>query len=89
MINKSELQAQITVVLKYLEENYQKNERYGVLELIYNRYRNALQLLDNDTANKDNLNILGGTRAYMDSYSDYSNPLLNEMYKAEKLAKQL
>ncbi|MGG7176993.1 hypothetical protein ACQPU1_05365 [Clostridium paraputrificum] len=49
---------------------------------------NALDILKN---NKDinQINIIGGVRAYMDSYNDYNNPLLGELYKAEKLNKQL
>ena len=41
--------------------------------------------------NKDSkeINIIGGVRAYMDSYSDYENPLLGEMHNAEKLSKEL
>ncbi|MEQ8199385.1 MAG: hypothetical protein ABRQ27_15535 [Clostridiaceae bacterium] len=89
MSNKNELKEQIKLVIKYLEEKYQESERKGVLELIYKRYNNALKLLQSNVANKDNLNILGGIRAYMDSYSDYNNPLLNEMHKAEKLVKEL
>ncbi|MBY6934807.1 hypothetical protein EXM65_02625 [Clostridium botulinum] len=34
-------------------------------------------------------NIIGGVRAYMDSYNYYNNPLLGELHKAEKLNKQL
>lgn len=89
MGNKNELKEQIKLVIKYLEEKYEESERKGVLELIYRRYNNALKLLENNVANKENLNILGGIRAYMDSYSDYNNPLLNEMNKAEKLVKEL
>lgn len=89
MNNKNELKEQIKLVIKFLEEKYQESERKGVLELIYVRYNNALKLLESNVANKDNLNLLGGIRAYMDSYSDYNNPLLNEMHKAEKLVKEL
>lgn len=89
MSNKDNLQKQLEVVIKYIEEKYQERDIKGVLELIYKRYKNALTLLENNEANKDNLSISGGIRAYMDSYSDYNNPLLNEMYKAEKLLKEL
>ncbi len=89
MSNKDELKKQIKVVINYLEEKYQENERTGVIELIYKRYNNALKLLESNEAYKENLNILGGIRAYMDSYSDYNNPLLNEMHKTEKLVKEL
>lgn len=59
-----------------------------IFQFIYRRYKNALEILEN---NKDiaRINIIGGVRAYMDSYNDYQNPLLEELHKAEKLAKEL
>ena len=89
MSNKDELKKQIKVVINYLEEKYKESERKGVLELIYKRYNNALRLLESNEANKNNLHILGGIKAYMDSYSDYNNPLLNEINKTEKLVEEL
>jgi hypothetical protein len=86
---QQQLSAQIKVVLKLLRENYNENQRKGVLELIYKRYSNALQLLENDVIEKEKFHISGGVRAYLDSYSDYSNPLLNEMHKAEELVGKL
>lgn len=89
MSNKDEFKKQVKVVIKYLEEKYKEGERKGVLELIYIRYNNALRVIERDEANKNNLHILGGVRAYMDSYSDYNNPLLNEMNKTEKIVQEL
>jgi hypothetical protein len=89
MRKEDELKKQVEIVIKCLEERYKESERKGVLELIYKRYNNAFKLLEGNEGNKDNLYILGGVRAYMDSYSDYNNPLLNEMHKAEKLVKEL
>jgi hypothetical protein len=60
-----------------------------VLELIYKRYYDAMQLLENGENDRKKFHISGGVRAYLDSYSDYSNPLLNEMHKAEKLVEEL
>jgi hypothetical protein len=85
MGKNTELCTQIKVVLKVIEEKYQENQRKGVLELIYKRYSKALQLLEKNEKDKNQFNILGGVRAYLDSYSDYDNPLLNEMDKAEVL----
>ncbi|MCT4648622.1 MAG: hypothetical protein N4A74_26780 [Carboxylicivirga sp.] len=89
MSKKNELKDQVRLVIKFIEEKYQEDEMKGVLGLIFKRYNNALKLIDNNMANKDNLNIQGGIRAYMDSYSDYDNPLLNKMHKAEKLVEEL
>ncbi len=33
--------------------------------------------------------IKGGCRAYLDSYSDYMNPMLSEMHKAEVLLREI
>ena len=85
---KKELLEQIEVVKKKLEMEYEDEIKNGIMQLIYKRYMNALDILKN---NKDinQINIIGGVRAYMDSYNDYNNPLLAELHKAEKLYKQL
>lgn len=85
---KRELLEQIEIVIKKLEMEYTNEIKSGVMKLIYIRYMNALDILKN---NKDinQINIIGGVRAYMDSYNDYNNPLLGELHKAEKLNKQL
>ncbi|WP_375090987.1 hypothetical protein ACDZ29_12965 [Peribacillus sp. RS7] len=85
---KKQLIDQIKVVINNLENDYYNEITSGVLQLIYIRYKNALKALEN---NKDirELKIIGGIRAYMDSYSDYQNPLLAELHKAEKLNKEL
>ena len=75
-------------MINKLEIEYADEIKNGVMKLIYIRYINALDILKN---NKDinQINIIGGVRAYMDSYNDYNNPLLGELHKAEKLNKQL
>ena len=85
---KRELLEQIEIVIKKLEMEYEDEIKSGIMQLIYKRYMNALNILKN---NKDinQINIIGGVRAYMDSYNDYNNPLLGELHKAEKLNKQL
>lgn len=85
---KRELLEQIEIVINKLEMEYEDEIKNGVMQLIYKRYMNALDILKND---KDisQINIIGGVRAYMDSYNDYNNPLLGELHKAEKLNKQL
>lgn len=55
---------------------------------LYIRYKSALEILENDKDIKE-INIIGGIRAYLDSYSDYENPLLGEFHKAEKLYKEI
>jgi len=56
--------------------------------LILKRYKNARNVLENtpkENIKSTDFHIYGGVRAYLDCSSDYINPLLDEMYKAEKL----
>lgn len=85
---KYELIEQIKVVINKMEDDYPKNMNSGVLHLIYKRYKKALDILENNEDIKE-IHILGGVRAYMDSYNDCKNPLLGELHKAEQIAKQL
>lgn len=88
MDKKKQLIEQIKIVLNHLKKDYGNEIKNGVLQLIYNRYKNALEILESNR-NIKGININGGTRAYLDSYSDYQNPLLGELYKAEKLNEEL
>ncbi|CAH0159369.1 hypothetical protein FQP34_13120 [Peribacillus simplex] len=88
MDKKKQLIEQIKVVINNLEKDYVNDINSGILQLIYKRYKNALEILENNKDIKE-INIIGGVRAYMDSYSDYLNPLLEELHKAEKLNKEL
>ncbi|WP_339229120.1 hypothetical protein [Aeribacillus sp. FSL K6-2833] len=47
-----------------------------------------MEILEKDKDIKA-INIIGSIRAYLDSYSDYENPLLEELHKSEKLYKEL
>ncbi|WP_312756075.1 hypothetical protein [Rummeliibacillus suwonensis] len=88
MDKKKQLIEQIKLVVNKLEEDYTKELNSGVLQLIYIRYKKALEILENNEDIKG-INILGGVHAYMDSYNDYQNPLLGELHKAEKIIKEL
>lgn len=85
---KRELLEQIEIVIKKLEMEYEDEIKSDIIQLIYKRYMNAVDILKNDK-DINQINIIGGVRAYMDSYNDYNNPLLGELHKAEKLNKQL
>ncbi|MFS0761919.1 MULTISPECIES: hypothetical protein [Peribacillus] len=84
MDKKKQLIDQIKVVIYNLEKEFCNEITSGVLQLIFKRYKNALDVMENNEDIRE-LNIIGGVRAYMDSYSDYQNPLLGELHKAEKL----
>ncbi|MFK4388504.1 hypothetical protein CN563_03335 [Bacillus sp. AFS026049] len=85
---KRQLIDQIKVVIKNLEKDYSNEITSGVFQLIYIRYKDALDVMENNEDIRE-LNIIGGVRAYMDSYNDYLNPLLGELHKAEKINREL
>lgn len=87
-IKKELLTRQVKKVINILEREYSNEIKKDIFQLLYRRYKNALEVLEN---NKDlnKINIIGGVRAYMDSNSDYQNPLLTELYMAERLLKEL
>ncbi|CAH0178106.1 hypothetical protein [Peribacillus simplex] len=85
---KKQLIDQIKIVINNLENDYYNEITSGVLQLIYKRYKKALDVMENNEDIRE-VNIIGGVRAYMDSYNDYQNPLLEELHKAEKLHKEL
>ncbi|MYL59295.1 hypothetical protein [Virgibacillus halodenitrificans] len=84
MDNRKQLLEQIKIVINKIEKEYGNELDDGILQTIYIRYKNALEILENEM-NINEINITGGVRAYMDSYSDYQNPLLGEMHIAEKM----
>lgn len=88
MDKKKELLEQIKIVINKLEIEYNDEINAGIMQLIYKRYKNALDILENSKDIRQ-INIIGGVRAYMDSYSDYNNPILEDLHKAEKLNKEL
>lgn len=88
MDKKKELLEQIKIVINKFEIEYKDEISSGIMQLIYKRYKNALDILENNKDMKQ-INIIGGVRAYMDSYSDYNNPILGELHKAEKLNEEL
>ncbi|PKF87070.1 hypothetical protein CW306_20010 [Bacillus sp. BA3] len=88
MDKKKQLIDQIKVVINNLENDYYNEITRGVLQFIYKRYKDALDVMENNEDIRE-LNIIGGVRAYMDSYNDYLNPLLGELHKAEKINREL
>ncbi|MGF7536190.1 hypothetical protein AAGG74_21415 [Bacillus mexicanus] len=88
MDKKEQLSRQVKTVINILEKEYSNEIKKDIFQLIYKRYKKALEVIE---SNKDLniINITGGVRAYMDSYNDYQNPLLKELHKAENLLKEL
>ncbi|WP_253286629.1 hypothetical protein [Virgibacillus sp. MSJ-26] len=86
---KKRLINQIQIVLEILEKQYSEQlSRGGVLENIQRKYKLALEKIELDK-DLNALGISGGVRAYLDSHTDYDNPLLVEMGKAEKMADKI
>lgn len=65
------------------------NGSYGkILDTLYERYKKAEKILS-ENEDIEKIMIIGGCRAYLDSFSDYNNPLLEEIGKAERLLEEL
>ncbi|TDL32799.1 hypothetical protein E2R51_09010 [Jeotgalibacillus sp. S-D1] len=97
MENKSgnkitELEDQIQKVIVMLEEENHHNPN-SMVELLIKRYRNAFDIVekskDLSELSPSDFHIIGGTRAYIDSSSNYDNPVLEEMHKTEQLVKKI
>lgn len=81
------LRVQISKVIPMLEQQYQDNPS-KMMELILRRYKKADEILAVEELSLNDINkigIAGSVRAYLDSASDYRNPILEEMGIAEKL----
>ncbi|WJE38975.1 hypothetical protein QRD88_17230 [Bacillus safensis] len=88
MNKKQQLTKQIQTVINILEKVYSQEINQGVLQLIYKRYKNAQRIIQNNE-DLQKILIIGGVRAYLDSYNDYLNPFLDELHKAESLLKEM
>ena len=82
------LKIQVEKVIKLLEDRLKNDPNRPILKTLYNRYVRAEEILSNGEE-IEKIMIKGGCRAYLDAFSDYMNPLLSEMYKAEKILSEL
>ena len=80
MNEKQKLQIQVDKVIELL--------KIRILNTLLERYIKAQEILKNEGDLKK-IVIRGGCRAYLDTFSDYMNPLLIEMDKAEELLSKL
>ncbi|WP_346355275.1 hypothetical protein [Azotosporobacter soli] len=84
------LRGQISKLIPLIEQQNQ-NTPSKMLELILRRYKKADEILATEEIAIDDLKkicIAGSARAYLDSASDYMNPILEEMGIAEKMLKE-
>lgn len=78
---------QIKIAIEFIDTEY-KEQPTDMLKLIRKRYYDAMDLIENNSITslkKERFFIKGGTRAYLESSSNYTNPMLEEMFKVEKL----
>ena len=87
-MNNSELLKQINKVLNLLDNRLKNDPNRPILKTLHYRYIKASEILVNNADTKQ-IMIIGGCRAYLDTFSDYMNPLLIEMDKAEKMLSEL
>lgn len=88
MDEKEKLQIQVQKVIELLKIRIKEDTTRPILNTLFDRYKKALEILES----KDDIQkivIKGGCRAYLDTFSDYMNPLLIEMDKAEELLLKL
>lgn len=85
---KKQLEIQIVKVLEVLKKRLEDDPNRPILNTLYVRYEKAQKILLNNEDTKKII-IKGGCRAYLEAFSDYMNPLLIEMDKAEELLIQL
>lgn len=88
MMDTNDLLKQINTVTDLLKMRLQNDPDRPILNTLYDRYIKAEEILTNN-ADINRIMICGGCRAYLDAFSDYMNPLLIEMDKAEKILSEL
>jgi hypothetical protein len=82
---------QLKKVLILLEKKY-NSDPTDMLKMIIEKYREVCYVLENSNTNslsEDKISIKGLSRAYLEAYSDYLNPVLKEMNKAEKMVNDI
>ena len=87
-MDTNDLLKQINTVTDLLKMRLQNDPDRPILNTLYDRYIKAEEILTNN-ADINRIMICGGCRAYLDAFSDYMNPLLIEMDKAEKILSEL
>ncbi|EJQ96052.1 hypothetical protein IGW_01239 [Bacillus cereus ISP3191] len=84
--NITELKKQMNNIIKNLEKENKVKEKKMIDDII-KRYKAAVVVLETkelSSLSRLDFKIFGGVRAYLDSCSDYDNPILGEMYKVEQ-----
>lgn len=91
MKDKTMLIEQLKKVVVMLNQK-RIEEPKEMLDLIIRKYEKALKIINSKSDSEityEELSINGSIRAYLEAYTDWLNPMLGEIDKAEKMAKQL
>ena len=91
VVTRDSFRLQLKKVFKLLEEHY-NTQPTPMLVMIIKRYQHANSILETnslESLTKDMFRIRGSVRAYLESYSDYMNPMLGEMDIAEKMLEEI
>lgn len=83
-MEKEELRNQLLKVKLLLEERLKNDSDRAVLLTLHERYSKAIEIVESNQ-DIEKIMIAGGCRAYLDAFSDYMNPMLIEMDKAENM----
>ena len=87
-MDRDKLLEQVNKVIKLLDSRMLDDPNRPILRTLYTRYTRAAEILSNN-GEINKIMITGGCRAYLDAFSDYMNPLLIEMDKAENMILEL
>lgn len=79
---------QLNKVKKMLEVKMIDEPQVGILNLLYDRYSNAIRVVETFDSPR-NLQILGGMRAYADATFKYQSALTNELGNTEQMLMNL
>jgi|GEM_PF-1262965 len=83
-----DIKSQISKIIEEINEKKKSVDNVEKLDILLERYNCALKELSSD--GKITSNLLGLSRMYLESYSDYmNNSLLNDMDKLEKTLKNI
>lgn len=81
------LVSQIQIVLAIIESRLSTDDK-PMLRTLKNKYIHLLRAIEQGDDLKK-YSLRGSVRAFMDAYSNYEDPLLTEIGKAEQLYKKL
>lgn len=85
---RKQLKKALEVAIEALEKRLEEEPYGGIVQDIHKRFKRAYEIvLENGDLNK--AVVIGSCRAYMDSYTDYNNPMLDKVSEVEIIVKEL